>query len=61
MAKTNSQGYFCDHPCGFMNAKCKNAFNGGCASAGMRLAANTEYPHVKFVRVDENGNETREE
>lgn len=49
MAKTNSKGYFCDFPCGFRNIKCQNFFCGGCASAGMRLAPNTEYPHVKLV------------
>lgn len=49
MAKTNSKGYFCNIPCGFRNSKCQNFFCAGCASAGMRLKPNTEYPDVKVV------------
>lgn len=59
MAKTNDKGYFCDVPCGFMNSKCQNFFCAGCASAGIRLAPNTEYPEYKKVHVDENTKEFR--
>lgn len=51
MAKTNSKGYFCDVPCGFMNSMCQNFFCAGCASAGIKLAPNTEYPDVKRVNT----------
>ena len=49
MAKTNNQGYFCDIPCGFRNDKCQNFVCAGCASAGMRLLPNTEYPEFKKI------------
>lgn len=55
MAKTNNKGYFCDVPCGFMNAECVNFFCAGCASAGMPLSPNTEYPDVKKMRRGEDG------
>lgn len=61
MAKTNAKGYFCDYPCGMLNSKCKNFFCAGCASAGIPLKANTEYPEYTRVHVDkETGEETRE-
>lgn len=53
MAKTNSKGYFCDVPCGFMNSMCQNFFCAGCASAGMKLAPNTEYPEIERVEKDQ--------
>lgn len=55
MAKTNEKGYFCDYPCGLMNARCENFFCAGCASAGMRLAPNTEYPEVKVMQLGDDG------
>ena len=55
MAKTNSKGYFCDVPCGFMNAACENFFCAGCAAAGMPLPPNTEYPDVKKMHRGEDG------
>lgn len=60
MARTNSNGYFCDFPCGFRNAKCQNFFCAGCASAGMPLQPNTEYPEYTKVHMNEDGTETRE-
>ena len=51
MAKTNAKGFFCDHPCGFMSSKCQNFFCAGCASAGMKLHPNTEYPDVKVMQL----------
>ena len=55
MAKTNSKGFFCDVPCGMMNAVCENFFCAGCASAGIRLLPNAEYPDVKKMRRGEDG------
>lgn len=55
MAKTNSKGYFCDVPCGFMNAACENFFCAGCAAAGMPLPPNTEYTDVKKMHRGEDG------
>lgn len=57
MAKTNDKGYFCDVPCGFMNSRCQNFFRKGCASAGMRLIPNTEYPEYTRVYVEKERNE----
>ncbi len=57
MAKTNSIGYFCDIPCGFQNSKCKNFFCAGCASAGMPLRPNTEYPEFTKAHVNEDRTE----
>lgn len=54
MAKTNKYGYFCDVPCGFSNEKCQIFFCAGCASAGMKLAPNTEYPEYTIKHNDEN-------
>ena len=53
MAKTNEKGYFCDQPCGFRNPNCRLFFAAGCASAGMRLQPNTEYPEVKMIKVED--------
>lgn len=61
MAKTNENGYFCDYPCGLRNSKCQHFFRAGCATAGMPLQANTEYPEAIRVHVDKYGRETREE
>ena len=54
MAKTNVKGYFCDVPCGMMNSKCQNFFSAGCASAGIPLKPNTEYPEYTKVTVKTN-------
>lgn len=59
MAKTNARGYFCDVPCGFLKSKCKNFFCAGCASAGIPLAPNTEYPEYKRVKMEESKNTKR--
>lgn len=48
--KTNDKGYFCDIPCGLLNSDCQNFFCAGCATAGMRLKPNTEYPDVRLVK-----------
>lgn len=55
MAKTNAKGFFCDHHCGFMNSNCQNFFCAGCASAGMKLQPNTEYPDVKVMQLGSDG------
>lgn len=60
MAKTNAKGYFCDFPCGFRQLKCENFFCAGCASAGIPLQPNTDYPEYTKVHVDETGREFRE-
>lgn len=57
MAMTNSQGYFCDVPCGMMNSRCENFFRAGCASAGMKLRPNTEYPEYHKVHIMKDGEE----
>ena len=59
MAKTNAKGYFCDTPCGLMNSKCQNFFCAGCATGGIPLLPNTEYPEYTRVHVNQNSNETQ--
>ncbi len=49
MAKTNAKGFFCDYPCGFSQSKCQLFFCAGCASAGMPLSPNTEYPEYSKI------------
>ena len=60
MAKTNAKGYFCDFPCGMMNSRCQNFFRAGCATAGIPLKANTEYPEYKRVHVEETAGKEQE-
>ncbi len=47
MAKTNAKGFFCDYPCGFSQSKCQIFFCAGCASGGIPLKPNTEYPEYR--------------
>ncbi len=58
MAKTNAKGYFCDYPCGFSQCKCQLFFRAGCASAGMPLIPNTEYPEYTKVSANNIKKET---
>ncbi len=58
MAKTNAKGYFCDYPCVFLHSKCQNFFCSGCASAGMPLSPNTEYPEYTKVSLNNIKKET---
>jgi len=44
MAKTNSEGYFCNHSCGMLSEKCQIFFCAGCPASGIRLEPNKEYP-----------------
>lgn len=60
MARTNKKGYFCDYPCGFRNPNCRIFFTAGCASAGIPLRPNTEYPEV-IIRKSEDNSKRREE
>ena len=47
MAKTNSEGFFCDQPCGGKNVKCQICLCAGCATGGTPLIPNIEYPEYK--------------
>ena len=49
MAKTNAKGYFFVFFCGFSQSKCQLFFCVGCASAGMPLSPNTEYPEYSKI------------
>lgn len=55
MAKTNAKGFFCDFPCGMLNSNCNIFLCKGCATGGVPLKPNTEYPEYKRVHVDEKG------
>lgn len=60
MAKTNSKGFFCDHPCGCASIKCQICFCAGCATGGIPLIPNTEYPeYTKHSQGIENGKTTK--
>ncbi len=49
MAKTNARGFFCDYPCGCTQSKCQICFCAGCATGGIRLSPDTEYPEYTKV------------